>query len=289
MMKVDSQSRTNTVMRAPTNLVDLVGDTEAFFDGAWGNRTATFACEPVTALLSTTSIWREIDCGSLVAPYFAMVQGDGLASAADATETRIVQTKPRPGYAKPVAVRALVATGHALTLAQLEDWNVGIGVLVNALRVECRAQVSTDAYLCPAGARGVSPDADGAHALVLQLEGQTRWVVGDGEHGSETTLKAGTVLYVPAGWRRRAVTDSTDALYLVISLQQPTARDLAELALAQFLKSPAAAEVAGTHHFMTPAEKASWLRTELRAHLAGQDYAALAEQAVRIRQREGLA
>ncbi|MEU1818938.1 cupin domain-containing protein [Streptomyces roseifaciens] len=287
--QTDGATQTNWATRPPANLADLVGDAESFLTEVWGNRTATFTCEPAKALLSVADVRRELDCGSLVAPYFGVLREGTTPTASGVSETRIVQTKPRRGYARPDAVRESVASGHVFVLSQLEDWNAGVGTLVDALRGACRAQVSADAYLCAAGSDGVPARADGAHALVVQLDGRTRWVVGEGEHAPETVLEAGEILYVPAGRVRRGAPDGTDALHLVISLQQPTARDLAELALAQFLKGSAAAEIAATHHFRSPAQKVAWLRTELRAHLAGHDRGALAEQAVRLRQREGRA
>lgn len=287
--RAEETTGTDGATRTPANLADLVGDAESFLAEVWGNRTATFTCEPAKALLSVAGVWRELDCGSLVAPYFGILREDTTPTASGVSETRIVQTKPRPGYAKPAAVRQMVASGHVFVLSQLEDWNAGVGALVDTLRGACRAQVGADAYLCAAGSDGVPARADGAHALIVQLDGRTRWVVGEGEHASETVLEAGDVLYVPAGRMRQGAPDGTDTLHLVISLQQPTARDLAELALAQFLKGSAVAETAGTHHFRSPAEKVAWLRTELRAHLAGHDRGALAEQAVWLRQREGRA
>ena len=286
-MTTDTLPRTDE--RPPTGLADLVGNAESFLSEVWGNRTATFTCEPAKALLSMAGVWRELDCGSLVAPYFDVLRQGSAPTAAGAHETRIVQTKPRPGYAKPAAVRELVASGHVFRLSQLEDWNTGIGTLVEALRTECRAQVSADAYLCAGGSDGVPAVTDGAHALIVQLHGSTRWLVDGAEHTRETDLESGDALYVPPGRTRQGAPNGTDSLHLLLSLQQPTVRDLAELALAEFLKGSAAAEIARTHHFTFPAEKAAWLRAELRAHLVGHDRTALAAQAVRLRQQEGRA
>ncbi|QES48328.1 hypothetical protein DEJ50_11360 [Streptomyces venezuelae] len=288
-MTIDVSARTEETTRAPEHLADLVGDAETFLGEVWGIRTATFSCEPAKTLLSTADVWNELDCGSLVAPYFGILREGTDPTVSGVAETRIVQTKPRPGYAKPAAVRELVASGHVFVLSQLEDWKGPIGALVDALRTECRAQAGADAYFCAAGSDGVPAHADGAHTLTVQLEGRMRWIVGEGGQATETVLEAGDVLYVPAGRVRRGAPAGTDALHLVISLQQPTARDLAELALAVFLKGSAAAGVAGTHHFLSVEEKVAWLRSELHAHLAGQDHGALAAQAVRLRQREGRA
>jgi hypothetical protein len=287
--RTDGNTRTEGLTHAPGNLADLVGDAESFLTEVWGNRTATFTCESATTLLSMAGVWRELDCGGLVVPYFGVLRDDTTPTGSGVSETRIVQTKPRPGYAEPAAVRALVASGHVFVLSQLEDWNARIGALVDMLRGECRAQVATDAYLWAAGSDGVPARNDSAHALVVQQDGRTRRVVGEGEHADESVLETGDVLYVPAGQVRQGSPAGTDALHLVISFQQPTARDLAELALAQFLNGSAAAKIAGTHHFRSPAEKVAWLRTELRSHLTGHDHGALAEQAVRLRQREGRA
>ncbi|MER5931200.1 cupin domain-containing protein [Streptomyces sp. NPDC002054] len=288
-MTTNTSSRTEETTRAPEHLADLVGDAESFLGEVWGTHTATFSCERAKTLLSAADVWRELDCGSLIAPYFGILREGTDPTVSGIAETRIVQTKPRPGYAKPAAVRQLVASGHVFVLSQLEDWNGRVGALVDSLRAECRAQAGAAAYFCAAGSDGVPAHADGAHTLTVQLEGRMRWVVGEGAHASETVVEAGDILYVPAGQVRQGAPCGTDALYLVISLQQPTARDLAELALATFLKSSAAEEIAGTHHFLSLEEKVAWLRTELSAHLAGHDRGALAEQAVLLRQREGRA
>lgn len=288
-MTINTASRTEETTSAPEHLADLVGDAESFLGEIWGTRTATFSCGRAKALISTQDVWRELDCGSLIAPYFGILQGDITPTVAGIAETRIVQTKPRPGYAKPAAVREMVASGQVLVLSQLEDWNGRVGALVDSLRAECGAQAGASVYLCAAGSAGVPAHTDGAHTLTVQLAGRMRWVVGEGVHASETVVEAGEVFYVPAAQVRQGVPCGTDTLHLVFSLQQPTARDLAELALADFLKASASAEIAGTHHFLSPENKVAWLRTELRAHLAGHDHKALAKRAVLIRQREGRA
>lgn len=286
-MTIETSARAGTNTSAPAGLADLVGDTAQFFDQVWGRRTAVYRCGPATELLSTADVWRELDCGALVAPYFGILREDPTPTVAGITETRIIQTKPRPGYAKPAAVREQVAAGHIFVLRQLEDWNRRIGALVDALRTECRAQAGTAAHLCPTGSAGVVAHADGAHVFVVQLAGRMRWLVGETADASTTVMEAGDVLYIPARRVRQAAPcGSDDALYLVLSLQQPTAMDLAELALARFLESSAAADTAGTHHFMSPQEKIAWLRAEVRAHLAGHAPHQLAEEAV-LRRREG--
>ncbi|GAA1377800.1 JmjC domain-containing protein [Streptomyces beijiangensis] len=288
-MTTSISPRSEETTRTPAHLADLVGDAGSFLGEVWGTRTARFSCGRAKALLTVADVWRELDCGSLIAPYFGILQEGTATTVAGIAETRIVQTKPRPGYAKPSAVREKIAAGHVFVLSQLEDWNGRVGALVDSLRAECRAQAGAAAYFCAAGSGGVPAHADSAHTLTVQLAGRMRWTVGEGVHASETVVEAGEVFYVPAARVRQAVPCGTDALLLVISLQQPTARDLAELALADFLHSSAAQDIAGTHHFLSLEEKTAWLRTELRAHLAGHPHGALAKRAVQLRQREGRA
>src|SRR5262249_54627347 len=93
----------------------------------------------------------------------------------------------------------------------------------------------------------IRPHLDGAHVLVLQLEGTKDWMVGDPATAGtsypafcdddgfatglllETTLEAGQVLYLPLGSPHCARATSHTSLHLSIEVKEPTVRDLVEV------------------------------------------------------------
>lgn len=278
----------------PNRLVDIVGDVDSFFVDVWGTRPRSFQCQAGPRLLSQAEIWDMLDCGLLVAPYFSVFREDVRSAVADITETRNVLNRPMAAYADAAAVRERFASGHTFKLNQPEHWHAGIKELLNGLRADFRAEVRSSVFLSPPDATGVQAHTDEAHALVLQLDGHMDWCVGlspsnDVDEGQrvEATLQPGDVLYIPSGHPHYATARGGDSLHIAITVQQPSARDLAELALAGFLDGPRANKIAGTHHLMSIDEKVAWLRVELAEQLSGQDFGALVDEAVRIRQRGG--
>ncbi|HEU5469196.1 MAG TPA: hypothetical protein VFV67_00975 [Actinophytocola sp.] len=266
----------------PKGLADLVGDTRAFRTEIWASRPAVFRRGIAADYLTPARIWAMVDRGLLVHPYFRVAKDGVPVAPAEVSVTRSVQKKPLPTYADPAAVRARYGDGHTLTLDEAGHWHAGIEALLDGLRADLRAEVHAAAVLTPPGATAVAGSA-GTHILVVQLTGQTRWQAGE----LAVTLEPGDVLHVPAGTRRHALAAACDALHLSLTVTPPSARDLAELALAAFVKGERCERIAGSHHFMTPEEKIAWLRAELGEHLAGLDLAALMDRAVRLRQRGG--
>jgi ribosomal protein L16 Arg81 hydroxylase len=293
MSTVAGAVETRDFVELPTYLSDIVGDADSFFVGSWGARPQVFRYPAGTRLLSSADIWKALDCGSLVTPYFCVLS-DGGASVNNVTQTRDVLNRPLAGYADAEAIRGRFGSGYTIKLTQTEDWHPDIKKLVAGLRTELRAEVRSFIFFTPQGSSGVPAHADEAHVFVLQVEGRADWHVGVangeeicGEQSAEIGLKPGDALYIPPGRPYHGTTAGTDSLYVAITVQQPTARDLAGLMLAEFLNGPRATEIAGTHHRMTVAEKVSWLRDSLAEHLSGQDLGALVDEAVRIRQRDG--
>ncbi|RPF24866.1 JmjC domain-containing protein [Streptomyces sp. TLI_185] len=282
-----------TTVKSTQQLTELVGDAEAFLADAWGVRTATFRCPAVPALLSAPEIWDAFDCGLLVAPYFSVARDGVSAPAADISVTRKVLQKPRARYANGAGVRKWFAAGYTVCLRQPDHWHAGLKELVGALREELRADVRSSVFLSPPpaqdDAQGGTPVRTEAHLFALQLEGETRWSVGDEGRRTQTALTPGSVLYLPPGHEHTVAAHQGNALYLTLSVRRPSPRDLAEVALAGFLKSAPAEAIAGTHHYLSLEEKVSWLRRELTAHLAGQDIDDLLATAVGIHQRAGQA
>jgi hypothetical protein len=287
-MSTPGQNPVDLTSAPPAGIEELVRSFTSLARAAWGQPGATYESTGVGEILTPAAFKQEVMCGSLVAPYFGVLQEDGSLADTLVAETRVVQTKRRPEYLKPDAAQACLQAGDVLVLAQIEDWHHGVSILVKALKDTMQAQVSVDAYLGgPDATKGVACISD-AQVFIVQLEGRSRWTFGSGDHPEEAALATDQVLSIPPRTTRRGVSDGMDFLYLVISLQPPTVRDLAELTLARFYKGPAAAEVAGSHHLQAAEAKVDWLRGALQSHLTAENLTLLATQAVRNRQQEAL-
>jgi hypothetical protein len=261
----------DTQVTRPTRLADLVGDVPAFHADVHGRRPATFHCGVDTDFLAPADLWAMLDRGLLVHPYFRVERAGVRVPVADVAVTRSVQKKPLPAYADAAAVAAHFADGHTVVLDEAGHWHAGVKALLAGLREDLDAEVHAAAVLTPPGGAIV---VDG-QAFVVQLAGQST---------GDVVVSPGEVRYLPAGSRATAVGES---LQLVVTVTPPTARDIALLALAGFLKSEHVERIAGNHHALTPAEKVAWLRTALAAYLSDVDVVALAGRAARSRQRGG--
>jgi ribosomal protein L16 Arg81 hydroxylase len=267
----------------PTTLADLVGDVDSFLADHRGSRPVSFRCPTAPDLLTEAGIWTALDCGLLVDPYFSVVRDGVPVPIADIAVTRNVLNRPMASYASATAIRERFESGDSLRLDAPDHWNAAIKDLVGSLRSELRAEVRSFAVLTPPNAAAVPPPDD-APVFVVQLGGTADWHV---DQAGGTALEPGDVLWIPGDHPRSATSGATGSLHLAITVRQPTTRDLAELALAGFLKSERVEEIAGTHHMLTIDEKVAWLRVQLAEHLAGQDLDALVAEAVRLRQRKG--
>ena len=262
---------------SPQGLADLVGDTETFLADVWATRPAVLHRDVPADFPTPALIWAMVDRGLLVHPYFRVAKGGILVAPVEVSVTRSVQKKPMPSYVDADAVRARYADGHTVILDEVGHWHADIQALLDGLRADLRAEVHAAVVLTPPDATALAASG-GAHLLVVQLDGEAHWQAGE----FAVTLQPGDVLYVPARTPRHAIAEG-ESLHLALDITPPTARDLAELALATFVKSDRVEAIAGSHHFMTPDEKVAWLRTALAEHLAGLDPAALTDKAVRLR------
>jgi hypothetical protein len=271
----------------PSRLADIVGDAGSFWTEVWGRRPQSFHCQAAPRLLSRAEIWKTLDCGLLVAPYFGVFREDTSPALADITVIRSVQTRRMAAYADAEAIRERLTSGYTFRLNQPEHWHPGIKALVAGLREDLRAEVQSSVFLSPQEAKLAKAHNDKAHILMVQLAGHMHWVVGEDGQRADVTLYPGGVLYIPSSLPHYSTASGGDSLHMAIAILQPTARDLAELALSRFLNSARANDIAGSHHFMSLDDKVAWLRAELAKHLAGLDLGAVIDEAVRIRRLAG--
>lgn len=292
-MTVPQSQETELARESARHLQDLVGDPKAFLGDIWKVFPYQYRSEGVRGLLTSERVWGELDCGLLVRPFFRLL-GAG-APFDDIHQTRNVVNNPRDGYPVPEAVRVHHEAGSILALERPELWSSEVAALTEGLQRDLRAQTWSTAYLVPAdGAilvhRPSSAQEADAHSFVLQLEGSTRWSPGvpSGEGGTPGRaftgeLVPGDVLYLPPGADHTVCAGDSGSLHMVVRVREIDVTQLAEMALALFMRTKAAESVAGNHHTMALDEKVFWLRDALREHLAGQNPKAIVELARRQR------
>jgi hypothetical protein len=278
-----------------TTLADLVVDIDRFFAEDWAVRPAVYRSMAVTGLISEAEMWDALDCGLLVRPYFT-VFCDGVRSAlASITLTRTVVGKEVAGYADPDAVRADFAAGGTFKLNQPEHWHHRLAALLTGLAPSFTAELESFVFLSPPATTALQAHTDGAHVFVLQMQGAKDWFVGlpdddsvsdsrlseiDPDRCFRATLTPGDVLYMPHGSPHYATAREGHSVHVAITVEEPSAKKLAEVALADFLASPVATRIEGNHHELSPAEKCRWLRAALGDHLRSLDDHQLVELAL---------
>lgn len=223
----------------PIRLAGLVGDTDAFFGEVWNIRPASFHCRALPDAPAPAGLW-ERDPGA----------------------------------------QERFAAGESVRFDAPGKWLPGIADLVTALREDLWAADARAALvLSPSGTLTPPPSAEADHAFVLQLDGSSSWDLAYGRVPVTITLHRTSAVYLPPGHACRSAVGDQDSLQLVLTVQEAGAREVAERAIAAFLRAAEAAPVARMHPAVVD-EKVGWLRAQLAGLMPGQDVSALVRRAL---------
>ncbi|MBY5775503.1 hypothetical protein HFN63_37005 [Rhizobium leguminosarum] len=270
-------------------LDDLVGDTREFFQTCWAKEPAVFDSNAnLSALISEAEIWDELDCGLLSRPYFT-VFNEGVRSAIQSiTVPRVVAGHRLTGFANVAQVKAEFEQGGTFKLSQAEHWHKATRNLLKGLEGSFDGNLEAFVFLSPPGKTAMQAHTDGAHVLVLQIAGEKDWVVGrltktshsdstlhegtiDPNNRLEFTLRAGQVLYMPHGCPHFATSRTANSIHLAITIEEPTAIDLANTILANFMSTDAFAALEQSHHLLPMVDKIERVSVDLQRFLTGLD------------------
>ncbi|MFF3216067.1 JmjC domain-containing protein [Streptomyces sp. NPDC002886] len=285
----------------PTLLDHLVGDPAAFFRDHWANQPVVLrAPTDLTGLISEQEIWDEVDCGLLSRPYFTVFNEGVRTAISDMSTQRTVVGHDLAGYIRPEQIYADFAAGGTFKFNQPEHWHPRIRELVQGMQRHFRGGLESFVFLSPPGKTAMRAHYDGAHVFVLQVQGVKDWTFGrihpgstsdstihegpiEDEHRVEVTLRPGDVLYMPHGTPHFATAREGNSIHIAITVEEPTAENLANVLLASFMADPRFAAFEETHHRHPLPERTRLLREALIAHLAEADEKAVLDSAVTLR------
>jgi len=288
-------------LRSPTLLEHLVGDAGDFFARHWARAPVLLRapCD-LTGLISEKEMWSELDCGLLSRPYFTVFNEGVRTAVSDMTETRKVAGHEIEGYAKIEQIRRDFAAGGTFKLNQAEHWHSRIRALVQGMQPHFRGGLEAYIFLSPPGKTAMQAHTDGAHVFILQIAGVKDWVVGKLDARShsdsslhqgpidpalrmELSLRPGDVLYMPHGCPHYATSKDVNSIHVAITIEEPTAVDIAKVYLARFLADASFLGLDATHHTELLVRKVDLLRGALGAFLAEADPEAILNAAVTLR------
>jgi hypothetical protein len=226
-------------------LARCVGDVEGFLATTFATGLHLHQGSGFTDLLSLADVDAQLAGGGLRLPVVRLVQ-DG-EPVDPATWTRRARTGGRWVEDLVDADRVVDAFGAGATvvLQSLQRWWPPVAAFCRELEAGLGHAVQANAYLTPAGARGLAPHHDTHDVFVLQLHGTKAWTVRAplldaplARHRSEpdaagrqpalleATLRPGDSLYLPRGFVHAAAAQEGVSLHLTVGVLATTVHDI---------------------------------------------------------------
>jgi hypothetical protein len=225
-----------------TTFDDLVGDRAAFFADHFRStpllRTAAMAGK-VGSILSVEQMSDVIELEAMSPSYLRITQHGKVVAP-----KRYTRPVVRPGQmisdtVDPAKVHAFYRDGATIALNALEHFLPPVRQLLRSATEPFASGGEAVAFLTPAGNPGFAPHTDPVDIFVVQIEGSKAWRLWDrvpagttvtaeslGPAGTEITLHAGDVLYMPPSTPHAAAAQDDVSLHLGLSIEPRRWRDL---------------------------------------------------------------
>jgi bifunctional lysine-specific demethylase and histidyl-hydroxylase NO66 len=188
-------------------------------------------------LLSIDDVDALVTGAGLRFPAVKVVRGGRKSGAGEYTRTGMIGGVRVGDLVDPEAVRAAFAGGDTIVLASLHRYRPALTRFCDQLEDALSHPVQVNAYVTPAGARGLDLHWDTHDVFVLQCFGEKHWrVYGEGfraplrhQHRSgslqaegepliEATLRPGDCLYIPRGFVHGAETREAASAHLTVGI-----------------------------------------------------------------------
>ncbi|MCA1692242.1 MAG: cupin domain-containing protein [Actinobacteria bacterium] len=231
-----------------TGLARCVGDVPTFLDRYWG-RAPLFTEEADPAafrdLFSLEDVDRLVSSSFARLPAFRLVREGRPVPPSRYTRTARLGGQTVSGVGDPGKVLDELQAGATIVLQGLQRYWPPLSRFCRALELELTHPVQANAYVTPAGSRGLSVHYDTHDVFVLQVAGGKEWAVHDpvlddplpsqpwsAERGSpdppflSPKLQAGDSLYIPRGFLHSAQAQEDLSVHLTIGVLTQTWHDV---------------------------------------------------------------
>lgn len=224
-------------------LARLVGDADRFLGERFGRaplHVRTGDASAFDGLLSLDDVDRLVAATGLRAPSFRLVREGRTLPRSTVTRSVRIGSRPVSDLVDVQAVHREFTAGASIVLQGLHRSFAPVAELCRSLEISLTHPVQANAYLTPPVAQGLDLHADPHDVFAIQTHGAKRWVVHppDGSEPWDLEVRAGDVLYLPAGTRHAAQTLDRPSLHLTIGVRTTTWRDVLRRAVDDVLADP---------------------------------------------------
>jgi lysine-specific demethylase/histidyl-hydroxylase NO66 len=165
---------------------------------------------------------------SLRQPFFRLVKDGATVPASRYTKTGRTGSTAMSGLADPARILAEFDDGASIVLQGLHRYWWPVAVFCRDLELSLGHPAQANAYITPAGSRGLGVHRDGHDVFVLQAFGTKHWEVWDTGSSAEgppmmsVDLEPGDCLYMPKGTPHGARTQDDPSGHLTVGVTAVT-------------------------------------------------------------------
>jgi len=237
-----------------------VGEVAAFVDRYWARaplHRPGADPEAFADLFSLDDVDRFVSSSSPRLPTFRLVRDGRPLDPARYTRTARVGGQAVPGMGDPGRIFDEFRSGATIVFQGLHRSCPSLTRFCRALELELSHAVQANAYVTPAGSRGLGVHYDTHDVFVLQLAGTKQWSIHDpvltdplpsqpwkgtaadaGEPCLSVRLVAGDCLYVPRGFLHSATAQAELSAHLTIGVVTTTWHDVLRRLVADTAQEP---------------------------------------------------
>jgi JmjC domain len=205
-------------------------DPDSFLRETWGKRAVVHRGTDPTGfadLLSLDDVDRLLSTTSLRTPTFRLVESGRTIPESAYTRTGRTGSKPVSGMADPARIFERFRRGATIVLQGLHRYHEPLTRFCRELELELGHACQVNAYVTPAGARGLALHADPHDVFVLQTFGRKRWELHAAPAEAErepidATIQSGDCVYLPKGTTHAAWAQDSISGHLTVGVHVAT-------------------------------------------------------------------